>query len=80
MAQYLVLSFSLGGIVVGGWAFFYGFSAGIRKRRILADHEGNYDEGRRAVIRGLVYCIVGALIAGPCLALWVQFLAGVLQG
>jgi hypothetical protein len=45
-------------------------------RRILGDHAGNYDEGSRAVVRGLAYCAVGLLIAVPCALLWIDFIFG----
>jgi hypothetical protein len=45
MAKYMVLSFAIAGMIVGGWALVYGYSAGIRKRRILADHSGTMTRG-----------------------------------
>jgi hypothetical protein len=65
--EWLALFFAAGGSVCGIWFVYYGITAGILRRRILADYSGRMETDRRAVVRGCVYCVVGLLLAGPSL-------------
>lgn len=57
--EFVALGLSGVALLAGSWFTYYGYTAGIRSRRILADYSGRMDEGREAVARGVVYCLVG---------------------
>jgi hypothetical protein len=46
-------------LALGIFFLTYGVSAGIVKKRILANHRGEFDVGRSAVVRGIFYVFVG---------------------
>jgi len=55
---------ALGGFALAAFLLVYGIKAGIIEKHILADHAGNYDTGRQAVVRGVFYVILGFLVLG----------------
>jgi hypothetical protein len=66
LLEWLALLFALGGTITGAWYAYHGITAGLRDKRITHGMSRRVDVGRRAVVTGFVFVLVGVLVLLPC--------------
>ncbi len=65
-----LMAIALLGTGLSLWFLGYGIKAGLIEKRILADFAGHYDEGKKAVGRGMFYILVGLFFSWTSFMLW----------
>lgn len=68
VAELVVLVAAILGVVVGVYLVKAGWKQGVRARRIEIDDSGRHLTGRDALVRGVVYIVLGTFLAAGSIA------------